>query len=308
MESVKTLSGVTERKPRSFGTHDGTFHADEVCACALLVVFDLIDTKAVIRTRDLTLLEKCQYVCDVGGVYDPKSLRFDHHQQQYTGEKSSAGLVLSYLRDTGVINKSLYQLLQDALIMGVDAHDIGRYTPERGVCTFSQVISNFAPFDYEASEKEWNESFYAALHFTIGHLKRLLERHYNQIAAREEVKRVMQNSSDLLVFEKSLPWLENFFSLGGKEHKARFVIMPSSGNWKLRGIPPSLSERMQVRLPLPHSWGGLMDGELEKASGLQGAVFCHKGLFISVWKTKEAALLAYQKAIEMYDVEKRSAL
>ena len=30
-------------RPRSFGTHDGSFHADEVTACALLLLFDLID-------------------------------------------------------------------------------------------------------------------------------------------------------------------------------------------------------------------------------------------------------------------------
>ncbi|MDF2550599.1 MAG: hypothetical protein K0S07_1666, partial [Chlamydiales bacterium] len=31
------------KQPRSFGTHDGSFHADEVTACALLLLVDLID-------------------------------------------------------------------------------------------------------------------------------------------------------------------------------------------------------------------------------------------------------------------------
>ncbi len=30
--------------PRSVGTHDGTFHADEVTACAFLLLFDLVDS------------------------------------------------------------------------------------------------------------------------------------------------------------------------------------------------------------------------------------------------------------------------
>jgi len=40
-----------------------------------------------------------------------------------------------------------------------------------------------------------------------------------------------------------------------------------------------------------------MDKELERVSGIRGAIFCHKGRFISVWETKEAALQALQKAL-----------
>ena len=35
-------------QPRSCGTHDGTFHADEVTACALLILFDLVDEDKVL--------------------------------------------------------------------------------------------------------------------------------------------------------------------------------------------------------------------------------------------------------------------
>lgn len=57
--------------PRSFGTHDGSFHADEVTACSLLLLFDLIDREKIKRTRDPEELARCDYVCDVGGIYDP---------------------------------------------------------------------------------------------------------------------------------------------------------------------------------------------------------------------------------------------
>ena len=46
---------------RSLGIHDGTFHADEVTACALLILFDLIDEEKIIRTRDTARLAKCEY-------------------------------------------------------------------------------------------------------------------------------------------------------------------------------------------------------------------------------------------------------
>jgi uncharacterized UPF0160 family protein len=74
--------------------------------------------------------------------------------------------------------------------------------------------------------------------------------------------------------------------------------MPAGNSWKLRGIPPSLSDRMRVRTPLPEAWAGLMDDSLLEVCGIPGAVFCHKGRFISVWKTKEAALKAAEKALQ----------
>ena len=87
--------------------------------------------------------------------------------------------------------------------------------------------------------------------------------------------------------------------MGGEEHPASFVIMPASNHWKLRGIPPSPRRRMEVRVPLPEQWAGLLDEDLKKASGIDGAIFCHKGRFISVWETKEDALNAYGKIMEM---------
>ena len=56
---------------RSVGTHDGSFHADEVTACALLLTFGLIDRDKIVRSRDPKILDECEYVCDVGGIYDP---------------------------------------------------------------------------------------------------------------------------------------------------------------------------------------------------------------------------------------------
>src|SRR3990167_416830 len=93
---------------RSFGTHDGSFHADEVSACALLLTFGLIDRDKIFRTRDPAILAECEFVCDVGGIYDPKIKRFDHHQLEYSGELSSAGMIWLYLRDQKLIDQQLY--------------------------------------------------------------------------------------------------------------------------------------------------------------------------------------------------------
>lgn len=283
---------------RRFGTHDGTFHADEVTACALLLVFDLIDASQIIRTRDTEKLKSCEYVCDVGGIYDPSIKRFDHHQAEYRGLLSSAGMIWLYLLTQGKVDQETYDFVNRSLILGVDAHDNGRVMHEEGVCTFSHVISNFVPPEYDVAPEEQTKAFFCALEFVTGHLKRLLERYRYILDCRERVAEAMRPQQSYLLFEKAMPWLENFFSLGGAKHPALFVIMPSGEHWKLRGIPPTSEERMLVRMPLPESWAGLSDQELVRASGIPGAIFCHKGRFISVWETKEAALEALKKVLK----------
>lgn len=284
---------------RSVGTHDGTFHADEVTACALLLTFDLVDRDKIVRSRESTVLENCEYVCDVGGVYDPALKRFDHHQLEYTGEMSSAGMVLLYLKDQSFIDSSTYDFFNRSLILGVDAHDNGKVCSEIGCATFSHIIANFVPITYDAPKDVLMDAFFEALDFAQGHLTRLLKRFQYMQACREKVAKSMQNRGKCLYFEEALPWMESFFEMKGETHPAVFVIMPSGGHWKLRGIPPTLEEKMQVRVPLPHNWAGLMGQDLSRASGIEGAIFCHKGRFISVWKTKEDALKALDYILEL---------
>ena len=63
------------------GTHDGTFHCDEVLACWMLKQLPKFKRAEIIRTRDAVKLSQCDIVVDVGGIYDPESQRFDHHQR-----------------------------------------------------------------------------------------------------------------------------------------------------------------------------------------------------------------------------------
>jgi uncharacterized UPF0160 family protein len=291
--------------PRSFGTHDGTFHADDVTACAMLLLFKLIDKDKIFRTRDMTILNRCEYVCDVGGIYDQNVKRFDHHQIDYIGSLSSAGMVLEYLRTTKHLHPKETDFLNNSLVKGIDAHDNGKDPQLPGYCLFSHVISNFTPINYEASAEELYAAYISAVEFTASHLHRLLERyHYNQ-SARGDVQKVMNTGKEYLLFEHQVPWMEAFFELGGERHPAQFIIMPIGGQWKVRGIPPTNDERMRVRIPLPAAWAGLMDKDLTAVSGIPDAVFCHKGGFISVWKTKEAALAAVERVFELLRKEKK---
>lgn len=92
---------------QKIGTHNGTFHCDEVLACYMLKLLPVYKDADVVRTRDQEILATCDIVVDVGGVYDNEKKRYDHHQREFNescqslsqGKKpwvtklSSAGLV-----------------------------------------------------------------------------------------------------------------------------------------------------------------------------------------------------------------------
>lgn len=281
-----------EKIPRSCGTHDGTFHADEVTACALLILFNLVDSEKIVRTRSPELLDRCEFVCDVGGKYDPQRKLFDHHQVEYQGSMSSAGMILRYLSDTAVITQQEYHFFNNSLILGVDAHDNGKDPQIPGLCSYSHLISSFTPVIYDVGPEIMNAAFFSALKFSKEHLERSLNRYRYIQSCRQTVIEVMEKDRECLMFDKNIPWLESFFEFKGSKHPALFVIMPSGEHWKLRGIPPTYEQRMQVRLPLPQEWAGLLNEDLKKISDIPGAIFCHKGRFISVWETREDAIKA----------------
>ena len=61
-------------------THNGTFHADETTACAILTY--LFDNCTIIRSRDEEQLEKADIVIDVSNKNDDK--HYDHHSKDFT--------------------------------------------------------------------------------------------------------------------------------------------------------------------------------------------------------------------------------
>lgn len=60
---------------KKIGTHNGVFHCDEALACAILRSLPEFDKAEVVRTRDQKLLDTCDIVVDVGGVFDHEMKR-----------------------------------------------------------------------------------------------------------------------------------------------------------------------------------------------------------------------------------------
>ena len=72
-----------EASTKTIGTHSGTFQADEALGVWLLRQLPTYRHSPVVRSRDLAVLDTCDIVIDVGGVYDHATLKYDHHQRGY---------------------------------------------------------------------------------------------------------------------------------------------------------------------------------------------------------------------------------
>jgi len=148
---TSAMAASASEGPR-IGTHDGMFHCDEAMAVAMLRRLPAYKDAKVTRTRVPEELEKCDVVVDVGGVYDPSTLKFDHHQREFNDalhpeggrfgrtRLSSAGLVYKHfgkksiaseLEALGVAKLSdedldkVYLRVYENLVETLDAQDNG---------------------------------------------------------------------------------------------------------------------------------------------------------------------------------------
>ncbi len=278
------------------GTHSGTFHADDVLAFSLIRSF--VDEEAVVvRTRDAERLDACDIVVDVGGVFDPESLRFDHHQGTYLGPRSSAGMVLDWLESSGRVAPDLATHLRDRVVEYVDAVDTGREAPRVDVPCFARMVEAIG-LGCEGAEAQL-AAFWKASDVGLLLLEGLTRGHARIAEARahvaERMAEAVRAGSSVIELDRYVPWKPAYFALGGETHPTDYVLFPSDdATWKLIAIPPTLGQFEQKR-PLPASWAGKLNEELSAATGVEGSVFCHKNRFIAVFRSREGALDALRR-------------
>ncbi|CAD8179977.1 unnamed protein product [Paramecium pentaurelia] len=188
---------------KKIGTHNGAFHVDEVLACAMLTKYTNEFKNGIItRSRDPNVWAQQDILVDVGGVYDPQTHRYDHHQKEFQDSfskdfkirLSSAGLIykhfgleiiqnlISHINDTvettieiqKVDEKTLnliYIKLYKNFIQSIDAIDNGiNQFPNQDQIKYqinthlSAVINRFNPTWCEKNQDE-NAKFHQALEF-----------------------------------------------------------------------------------------------------------------------------------------------
>src|SRR5210317_735779 len=110
-------------------THDGRFHADEIFALAVLNLFypDL----EIIRSRDENVNKNSDIIVDVGHVYDPDNLIFDHHQRSFSLKRDSGipyasfGLVWKNYGELLCGSSEATDYIDSLIVQAIDADDNG---------------------------------------------------------------------------------------------------------------------------------------------------------------------------------------
>jgi hypothetical protein len=98
---TEPVISLKRKMGKKVGTHNGSFHCDEVLGCFMIRLTKKFEEAEIIRSRDQKVLDTMDAVLDVGGIYDPATDRYDHHQRGFeqafghgfVTKLSSAGLV-----------------------------------------------------------------------------------------------------------------------------------------------------------------------------------------------------------------------
>jgi uncharacterized UPF0160 family protein len=292
-------------------THDSVYHADDLLACASALV--LSPSASIFRTRSQSqihsLLEQHKgeiAVLDVGTVYSEETDQFDHHQDKdliscfgLFWKKYGEMVVAKYIAGTAVegMEKEVAAIVKTNLVDPVDAMDVGKANLHAGNgvmhYTVSHVLASTNPAPDEA-DQDFDSAFRGrglAMAQTI--LQRAIVAARNEAGAIPIARAAIASAADPRVivideYADIISWLIT-------ESKALYLVFPvTDGTWRIQAIPPEVGSFKQ-RKPLPAQWSdgksnGLRDAELQAATGVPDAIFCHNGMWTAGCASKEGVM------------------
>ncbi|XP_056646615.1 MYG1 protein [Diorhabda sublineata] len=229
--SIMATGPKNPKVSKKIGTHSGVFHCDEALACYMLKQLPEYEDAEIIRTRDQFILGNCDIVVDVGGEYDPKKHRYDHHQRSFEHtistvrsdliknksiKLSSAGLVYAHFGIEVIIKilekqnitasseclRSVYGYIYESFVEELDAIDNGVPMFTEGKPKFR--INTHLSARVHRLNPEWNspnplpsdEIFYKAMELVGSEFsERVTESVTIWWPAKEIVKKSIENRS-----------------------------------------------------------------------------------------------------------------
>ena len=291
-------------KKKILVTHNSTFHTDDLFATATLSILCKGKIK-VIRTRDVEMFKKGDFVYDVGGEYDPLRNLFDHHQEGGAGKRANGipyaafGLVWKKYGAQIAGSQEIADKIDEDLVQSIDADDNGidLYSVKNEAnikpIVIQSIFASFRPSWTE--EQDYDSRFFEVLPFVEAFLKRTIIRARDSIKAKAIVEKAYSDAPDkrLIVLDGLYSWQKTL----QQYREPLYVIFPKSGTWSLFCVRTD-ENTFENRKNLPKEWAGKRDQEMAKISGVSDAVFCHNGLFLAVAKSKEGVLALAKIALE----------
>ncbi|MEZ4210926.1 MAG: MYG1 family protein [Candidatus Paceibacterota bacterium] len=292
------------KKKKVLATHNGGFHSDDIFASATLQIYleKIGEDFEIVRTRDEKIIKEADFVFDVGGIYDPNSNRFDHHQKGGAGVRENGvpfaafGLVWKKFGAEICGDFEVAKEIDRALAQPVDAND-------NGMNVYISQIENVSPITFQditglyypnedASEVEYFRAFNELVLLAKRILQKCIIKTKKQFEINLYLKNLYEKSED-----KRLAVVENpyeRFSLAVASlnlPELLYVVYPSTDMkiWKILATRIGL-QNMESKKPFPENWRGLRDEELQKVTGISSASFCHNSGFYCVAEKRQDAV------------------
>ncbi|GAB3410727.1 MYG1 family protein [Massilia agilis] len=306
-------------------THGGKFHADDAWAVATLAV--LFPDAEIVRTRDPATVAGADFAIDVGGIWDPATGRFDHHQKGFSATRqdgvpyASAGLVWKEYgaRCVGALAaahtgqqlsaetaQQIAYAIDADIVQYLDLADVGAAKSAPGGYGLSAVISGFNPNWLDEQRLGYGEQaeafrlsqFRRAMAVLVDVMVNAVKYRVGAALAVDQVRQaqVLEDGKLLFVANSALPWT----TVVRKEMpKVLFVISHnlSEQRYMLHTVPAT-ADTFEARADLPAPWAGLRGAELAAVTGVPDAGFCHNGRFIAAAGSYEGILAMARQALQ----------
>lgn len=317
-EIYEQIPTKLEEGTKIIGTHNNWFHADDVIAAMLLSFTKKYGKSIVVRTRDPKILEKCDCLVDVGGVYDPEKDLFDHHQKSFNdtfpGQEirmSSSGLVyLHYGKEilanlTSIEDEKkmdmLFKKMYAGFLIEICGIDNG-VDPSEGKVNYrittglSSRISECNP-NLEDDFQDYCSGFQKAMIRAKKQFLAKLEGFKRWLSLRGVVEEAIKDrfnvhESGRIISLKSCQFDDHLIDIEkemGIEGQILFAIQPEkkASCYRIYTVlvkPGSYEHRKSLK------HGGLSEKETCEKYGLDNCTFVHVSGFTGGNKTKEGAL------------------
>ena len=286
------LEQIKKPNAKAF-THSGKFHADDVFSSALLLYLN----PQITITRGNRVPEDYD-----GIVFDIGRGRYDHHQRD------------SRVRENGVPYAAfglLWEELGGEILGGTLAQPLDNNDNTGEKNELATLIGNFNPVwdETEAADGVTEEKRDRGL--SVGFLRTVqvagmvlenkFARYRADARADEKINQVLAmqetqgGDARILVLPEFVPCQKRL-----KETDIAFVIFPSNrGGYCIQ--PQKKPDSMNYKCSFPKQWLGLENEELQKATGLASAGFCHKGGFLMTVGDEADAIRACKISLEEYE-------
>ena len=178
--------------------------------------------------------------------------------------------------------------------------------PDNGVNVASAVKTDIQPFEFSHAlfsfNPTWKEphvdadtQFFKAVDFAKQVITREVARAQASFEAIARVEKAYREAGDkrIIVLDEGYPWTKVIM----KYPEPLYIVSPSSDRWHVRAVPIAEGS-FENRKPLPQSWAGKTGVDLEKETGVVGAIFAHRGLFLASSASQIGAIALAKKALE----------